>query len=269
MKITSAKLKSKIFHKQSDFQKIEVYETENVGKSLFLDDIEQFSEADEIEYHSTMTKVPFSIHKKANNILIIGGGDGAIARECLKYHCVKSIDLCEIDKDVVSTCKEYFPQMSCSFSHEKMNIIHEDAKKFVKRNKTKYDIILVDSTDPINAAVPLFKKDFYRDLNKMLKPNGLLVCQMESAAFNASISSEVFESFYEIFNFINFFFCQYERLTKIDPTLFSICSQKNESIPKKISNFFTLDNKHYKVINDFKSKLKVLGKMLDKQKKRK
>jgi len=269
MKLTSAKLKGRIFHKKSKFQKIEVYETESFGKSLFLDDIEQFSEYDEIEYHGTMTKVPFSIHKKANNILIIGGGDGAIARECLKYHCVKSIDLCEIDKDVVSTCKEYFPQMSCSFSHEKMNIIYEDAKKFVKGNKTKYDIILVDSTDPINTAVPLFKKDFYEDISKMLKPNGLLVCQMQSAAFNSAINEEVFGSFYEIFNFINFFFCKYERLTEVDPTLFSICSQKNETIPQKISKVFLLNDNFYKKINEFKSKLKVLGKLLDKQKKRK
>ena len=106
MKITSAKLKSRIFHKQSEFQKIEVYETENVGKSLFLDDIEQFSEVDEIEYHRTMTEAPFSIHSKPNKILIIGGGDGAIARECLRYKSVESIDLCEIDEEVVSTCRE-------------------------------------------------------------------------------------------------------------------------------------------------------------------
>jgi spermidine synthase len=269
MKITSAKLKQRIFHKQSKFQKIEVYETENLGKSLFLDDIEQFSEGDEIEYHSTMTKVPFSINKKANKILIIGGGDGAIARECLKYDSVNSIDLCEIDEDVVSVCKEYFPQMASSFSHEKMNVIYEDAKNFVKKSKLKYDIILIDSTDPINQATPLFKKDFYEDVNKMLKPNGLLVCQMESAAFNTIISEEVFKSFYEIFNFINFFFCKYERSAKIDPTLFSICSQKNATIPKKISSFFVLDQKQYKTINNFKLKLKFLGKTLDNSKKRK
>ena len=86
MKITTINLKKKLFLKKSKFQKIEVYESENFGKSLFLDDIEQFSEADEIEYHDTMTKVPILIHGNPKKILIIGGGDGAIARECIKYN---------------------------------------------------------------------------------------------------------------------------------------------------------------------------------------
>lgn len=83
MKITSAKLKERLFFKNSDFQKIEVYKT-NFGKSLFLDDIEQFSEFDEIEYHDTMTKIPLSIHGKPNNVLIIGGGDGGNSKRMFK-----------------------------------------------------------------------------------------------------------------------------------------------------------------------------------------
>jgi spermidine synthase len=259
MKITSAKLKSKIFHKQSDFQKIEVYETENVGKSLFLDDIEQFSEADEIEYHDTMTRVPFSIHKSPNNILIIGGGDGGIARECLKHKSVESIDLCEIDEEVVSTCRVYFPQMSDCLKNEKINILYQDAQNFVKTTENKYDIVLVDSTDPINQALPLFKKTFYKNVDKILKPNGLVVFQMQTVAVNAKIRSQVLEALYDAFKFINFFNCAYHREESVDLTLFCLCSKKEIKIPAKIKNLFSLDQLEYKKIKDFRDKISWLN----------
>ena len=260
MKITSAKLKSRIFHKQSEFQKIEVYETENVGKSLFLDDIEQFSEADEIEYHRTMTKVPFSIHSKPNKILIIGGGDGAIARECLRYKSVESIDLCEIDEEVVSTCRKYFPQMANCLKKDKINIIYQDAQYFIKTTKNKYDIILVDSTDPINQAVPLFKETFYKNVKKVLNPDGLIVFQMQTVAVNAKIRSEVLESLYDSFKYIDFFNCAYRREESVLLTLFCLCNKKEIKMPSKIEKLFSLKHAEYKKIKDFRDKIKWLNK---------
>tara|TARA_R110000772_G_scaffold253918_1_gene369753 strand:+ start:2416 stop:3102 length:687 start_codon:yes stop_codon:yes gene_type:complete len=221
---------------------------------LFLDDVEQFSEADEIEYHDTMTKVPFSIHKNANKILIIGGGDGAIARECLKYDSVDSIDLCEIDEDVVSTCKEYFPQMSSSFENDKMNIIYQDAQDFVKSINCRYDIILVDSTDPINQAVPLFKKSFYENVEKILNPNGIIVFQMQTVALDPKIRAEVFDSLYNVFSFIDFFNCAYHR-KELTLTLFCLCSKKRINIPSKLKSFFDLKQPEYKKIKDFRDKV--------------
>tara|TARA_R110000868_G_scaffold29160_5_gene108700 strand:- start:155 stop:943 length:789 start_codon:yes stop_codon:yes gene_type:complete len=260
MKVTSAKLKNRIFHKQSEFQKIEVYETENLGKSLFLDDIEQFSEADEIEYHDTMTRIPFCIHSDANKILIIGGGDGAIARECLRYKSVESIDLCEIDEEVVLTCRKYFPQMAHYLKKDKVNIIYQDAQFFVQTTDKKYDIILVDSTDPVNQAVPLFKKTFYKNVEKILNPNGLIVFQMQTVAVNAKIRSEVFESLYESFRFIDFFNCAYHREELVDLTLFCLCSKGEIKIPDKMKRFFSLSEMEYKKIKDFRDKIKWINK---------
>tara|TARA_R110002167_G_scaffold136856_3_gene323691 strand:- start:278 stop:1066 length:789 start_codon:yes stop_codon:yes gene_type:complete len=260
MKITSAKLKSRIFHKQSEFQKIEVYETENLGKSLFLDDIEQFSEVDEIEYHDTMTRIPFSIHGKVNKVLIIGGGDGAIARECLRHKSVESIDLCEIDEQVVSTCEKYFPQMANCLKNDKINILYEDAQYFVENTKNEYDIILVDSTDPINQSLPLFKEAFYKNIEKILKPNGLAVFQVAAIAVNPKICSEVCDSLYNAFKFIDFFNCTYIREELIDLTLFCLCSKKETKISPEIKKFFSLDQLEYKKIKYFRDKIKWLNK---------
>ena len=259
MKITSAKLKERIFHKQSEFQKIEVYETENVGRALFLDDIEQFSEFDEIEYHETMTQVPFSIHKNPNNILIIGGGDGGTARECLSYKSVKRIDLCEIDEEVVKTCQKYFPNIAKCLKNKRVNVIYEDAQYFVQTVQNKYDIILVDSTDPINQAIPLFKKTFYENIEKILNPNGLIVFQVQTAAIDSKIRFQVLNSLHESFKFIDFFSCSYNREKVIDSTLFCLCSNKNIKIPNNIKKMFSLDQLEYQRIRNFRDKLKWLN----------
>ena len=255
MKITTVKLEKRIFKKISKFQKIEVYQTKSFGKSLFLDDIEQFSETDEIEYHDTMTKVPILIHGNPKKILIIGGGDGAIARECIKYDSVEKVDLCEIDEEVVFACKKYFPQMACSFENPKVNLIIEDAKNFVKTTKNKYDIILVDSTDPVNQAIPLFKKDFYQDLKKILKKDGLVSCQVQTPAVNPLVAKDVYSDLYSTFEYLNFFFCTYVRAGINENTLFSLSLNKQIKIPKDLKENFDLEKGGYKKTKNFLNKL--------------
>ena len=254
MKVTLLKLKNKIFEKQSDFQKIQVYNTD-LGKSLFLDDIEQFSEFDEIEYHRTMAKVPILLHGNPKNILIIGGGDGGVARECLKYDSTVCIDQCEIDEEVVSVCRKYFPQMTCSFDDSKVNLIHEDAKDYVLSTNKKYDLILVDSTDPINKSVPLFKKDFYLNLKKLLNKGGVVSCQMQTPAVDFKVGSKVFSYLFETFSYLNFFFCTYHRERSTENTLFSVSSDKDIKIPKNLKNYFDLSSDEYKRVKNFLNKL--------------
>ena len=255
MKITTINLKKKLFFKKSNFQKIEVYETENFGKSLFLDDIEQFSEVDEIEYHDTMTRVPILIHGNPKKILIIGGGDGGIARECIKYNSVERVDLCEIDEEVIFACKKYFPQMACSFENPMVNLIIGDAKNFVKTTEDKYDIILVDSTDPINQATPLFKKDFYQDLKKILKKDGIVSCQVQTPAVNPLIAKNVYSDLYSTFEYLNFFFCTYVRAGLNENTLFSLSLDKQIKIPIDLEEHFDLEKNGYKRTKNFLNKL--------------
>ena len=249
-------LEKKLFETKSSFQKIEVYQTKDVGKTLFLDGVEQFSDLDEHIYHETMANVPLSIHKNPNNILIIGGGDGGIARECLKNKSVQKIDLCEIDVEVVNVCKNFFPQTSKSLKDSKVNLIFDDAKDYINSTKNFYDIIIVDSTDPISNAIPLFDEDFYVNLNNILNDNGLIVSQIQTVAFDVTSSSDFFNFLYKNFKYLDCFDIKYCRPLKEQHLLFCILSQQEITVPKKYLENFKLNYPNYKKIKNILNKAK-------------
>ena len=255
-------MKIKIFESYSAYQKIQIFQKENLGKCLYLNNIEQFSEFDENEYHETISNVPLAIHPKPKHILVIGGGDGGVARECLKNSHVESIDVCEIDKNVVDICKEHFPQMTCSFEDPRVNIFYEDGSLFLKNSNKKYDVVIVDSTDPDDTSEPLFGKKFYQDLSFVSKENTIIVLQFEGCFFNNKRLDQTISSIYEVFNYVDFFRCEYKRNegAKDEYTTFAICSQSNFSIPKNMQEFFKFNNKYYKKIINFKKRMEWLKK---------
>ena len=248
-------LEKKLFEIKSSFQKIEVYQTKDVGKTLFLDGVEQFSDLDEHIYHEAMANIPLSIHKNPNNILIIGGGDGGVARECLKNKLVQKIDLCEIDVEVVNVCKDFFPQTSESLKDSRVNLIIGDAKDYIDLTKNFYDIIIVDSTDPISNAIPLFGESFYKNLNNILNDNGLIVSQIQTVAIDPISSSNFFNFLYNIFKHIDCFDIKYCRPLKEQHLLFCVLSQVEIAIPKKYLENFKLNHPDYKKVKKFLDKM--------------
>jgi spermidine synthase len=248
-------MKTKIYEKKSPYQKIEIFKKEGMGKSLYINNIEQFSEFDEHKYHETMAGVPLAIHPKPNNILIIGGGDGGIVRECLKNNSVESIDLCEIDEYVINICKKHFPQITKSLENPKVNIFNEDGSVFLKKTKKDYDIIIVDSTDPNETSNGLFSKDFYKDLNLVSNNQTISVLQFEGCFFNNTTLNRVLSSIYETFNFVDFFRCEYDRGDKNKYVTFAICSRSNFSRPINMLDLFEFNGSNYKKIRNFKNKI--------------
>tara|TARA_S200002703_G_scaffold127285_1_gene113907 strand:- start:2403 stop:3167 length:765 start_codon:yes stop_codon:yes gene_type:complete len=248
-------MKNKIFDKKSPYQKIEVFEKDNLGKALYLNGIEQFSEFDEHVYHEVMAGVPLAVNKKPKNILVIGGGDGGIARECLKNSLVESIDVCEIDKNVFDICKEYFPQISCSFDDPKVNIFYEDGSLFLKNANKKYDVIIVDSTDPDETSDPLFGEEFYKNLSLVSKQETIITLQFEGCFFNNKRLNSVLSSIYQSFKFIDFFRCEYERGLRDEYTTFCLCSQSDFSRPTGMEKLFEFDNQNYNKIKNFKKRI--------------
>lgn len=241
------KLNKKIFSKLSKFQLIEVYETYKYGNALLLDGVEQFTDFDEKNYHESMTKIPFANHKDPNDILIIGGGDGGIVRECLKFKSVKNIDLCEIDKDVIDCCLNFFPRISNSLKNEKVNIINEDGSIFINSLNKKYDLVFVDSTDPISFGANLYSRNFYKNLNKILNEDGICVLQMDGASKTKQIMDEIFPFLSDNFE-LNFYQTKYDREDRQDVfQLFCILSKK--ALTHKTKEFI-LDGQ-YKLINKF------------------
>ena len=173
-------VKKVIYSEQSPYQKIDILETHSFGKALLLDDMIMFTEKDEFVYHEMIAHVPLFVHPEPKNILIIGGGDGGTVRECLKHPETQKIDLVEIDQMVTQVCLKYTPNISEYLFAEQVNCIFQDAVEFVKKSNTKYDIIVIDSTDPINVGEGLFTPEFYQNCSKLLFDDGILVAQSES-----------------------------------------------------------------------------------------
>ena len=138
------------------------------------------TEKDEFIYHEMMTHIPMAVHPKAEKVLVIGAGDGGVIRELVRYPEIKQIDLVEIDDMVVEVCRKYLPKTACCLDDERVNIRYEDGLKYIRRCENKYDLIIVDSTDPFGPGEGLFTREFYGNCYKALKEDGIMVNQHES-----------------------------------------------------------------------------------------
>jgi len=165
---------------KSDFQKIDVFQTPEFGKVLVIDGYIMLTEKDEFIYHEMITHVPMSVNPNIKKILVIGAGDGGTVRELTRYKSVEKIDMVEIDKMVVDVCQKYIPQTASKLNEERVNLYFEDGLKFVRTKENEYDLIIVDSTDPVGPGMELFTIDFYENCFKALKEDGILVNQHES-----------------------------------------------------------------------------------------
>lgn len=175
------RVKETLFTGNSQFQAVDVVDTYGHGKMLFNDGLAMVSERDEFVYHDMITHVPLFSHPSPKRVLVIGGGDGGTAREVLRHKNVEECVMVEIDEMVVSACKQHIPQTSEVFNNPKLNLIIADAVKWVEENQNeKFDVVIVDSTDPIGPAQPLFSEEFYENVKGVLNSNGVVVSQGES-----------------------------------------------------------------------------------------
>ncbi len=165
---------------KTDFQRIDIFETYDFGKLMSIDGTVQLTERDEFVYHEMITMVPSAIFKgRPKKALIIGGGDGGTATQLLKLGFNHVVNV-EIDGQVVEVSKKYFPDISKAFSDSRVKLLVEDGIKFVHETEEKFDLVIVDSTDPVGPAEGLFNSSFYKDVRKLLSNGGLVVTQSGS-----------------------------------------------------------------------------------------
>jgi len=176
----SIKVEKQLFSAQSEFQRIDVFQSPDFGRFLTLDGFMMMTEKDEFIYHEMITHVPMAVHKEAKYILVIGAGDGGVARELTRYSTIERIDIVEIDKMVIDVCKEYLPQTAIGFNDPRVKIVCQDGLKFIRKCVDMYDLIIVDSTDPFGPGEGLFTKEFYGNCYKALKEDGIMINQHES-----------------------------------------------------------------------------------------
>lgn len=178
------KVKEHFFTKQTPFQKLDFYDSYELGKFFTLDDIMMANEKDEFIYHEMMIHTPLAVHKAIKRVLVIGGGDGGSVRELVKYQSIESIDMVEIDEEVVLACEKYLPLTASKLREPRVHLYFEDGLAFVKTTKNKYDLIVVDSTDPIGPGEGLFSMEFYENCYRILNDDGILMNQHESPYFD-------------------------------------------------------------------------------------
>ena len=167
-----------LFRSQTELQDLVIFENPHFGRILALDGVIQTTERDEPCYHEMLAHVPILAHGAAKEVLIIGGGDGGALRDVLKHRTIERATMVEIDRSVVDMCAEFMPSLSDgAFDNPRADIVIADGVKFVKETDRRFDVIIVDSTDPIGPAIPLFSDAFYSDCRNILTEDGVVVCQ--------------------------------------------------------------------------------------------
>jgi spermidine synthase len=174
--------KRRLFLGRSAYQKIEVFDTDFFGRVLMLDGLVQTTTKDEFFYHEMLVHPAMMSHPRPEDVLIIGGGDGGTLREVLLYP-VKRATLVEIDSQVIDVCKKYFPSLSSSFRDRRVELRIEDGNRFIEESKRRFDVILIDSSDPVGPSLILHQTEFYARLRDSLKPGGIVAAQAGSPLY--------------------------------------------------------------------------------------
>ncbi len=203
--LISFRVKKTLHEEQTDFQHLAIVDTYEYGRMLFLDNCVMTSVKDEFVYHEMISLVALNTHPNPEHVLVIGGGDGGAIREIVKHPKVKTATLVEIDGRVIETSKEYLPEIAAAFDNPKVTVLVDDGIKHIQENKNKYDVILVDSTDPVGPAVGLFAADFYKNVYAALKEEGIMVAQSESPFMHQDLIKGIHNDLKNIFPLVKLY----------------------------------------------------------------
>lgn len=179
----SLKVGEVLYDAQTEYQRLSIFRSRDGpwGNVMVLDGAIQLTDRDEFVYHEMMAHVPLLAHPCPKRVLIIGGGDGGVLREVLRHPEVEQCDLVDIDGAVIEQSKVFFPQVASGFASPRANAMVGDGAAFVRDKESVYDVIIVDSSDPEGPASVLFGEEFYSNVKRCLKPNGIVCSQGESA----------------------------------------------------------------------------------------
>ncbi len=195
----SCRIKETLCRLQTPYQQLAVLDTFQFGRMLVLDGMVQTTDYDEFVYHEMLAHVPMRTHPAPARVLVIGGGDGGVIREVCKYPSLQQATLVEIDAEVVKASRRFFPDLSSCLDDPRVKIIHADGVEYIHSHSDAFDVVIVDSTEPVGPAESLFQAPFYRAVFQSLKEDGLLVAQSESPFVNADLIRSVQENLHAIF----------------------------------------------------------------------
>ena len=167
-----------LYDSETGHQRLRVFENRRFGRVMTLDDVVQTTEGDEFIYHEMLSHVPILAHGAVRRVLIVGGGDGGMAREVLRHRGIEHVTMVEIDAGVVAFAREYLPSISAgAFDDPRLELVIADGAAYMREAEAQFDVIIVDSTDPIGPGEVLFTDSFYDHARRRLAPGGILVTQ--------------------------------------------------------------------------------------------
>lgn len=193
-----------LFKKKSRFQEIEIIENPYFGRMLFLDGLVQTTEKDEFFYHEMLIHPAMVTHPDPQQILIIGGGDGGALKQTLRYP-VKGVRMVEIDPDVIAVAKKYFPWLLSCLEDKRTEIVTAEGREYLEGSQEKYDIVFVDSSEPVGPSVTLHERNFFELLKDRLAPSGIACAQMGSPFFHVESLKRAKDDLIEVFEIVRFY----------------------------------------------------------------
>ena len=180
----SIRVQRHLYSHKSEFQQIDIYDTPEFGKVLTLDGNVMLTERDEFIYDEMITHVPMAVHPNVQDVLVIGAGDGGVVRELARYESIRRIDLVEMDEQVLDACRRYLPGNACRLDDDRVHIYFDNALRFIRRKHARYDLIIVDSTDPFGPSEGYFTREFYGICYNALREDGIMVNQQGSPFYH-------------------------------------------------------------------------------------
>ncbi|WP_312193719.1 polyamine aminopropyltransferase [Exiguobacterium sp.] len=229
---------------QTEFQRLEMVETDEFGTMLLLDGMVMTTDKDEFVYHEMVAHVPLFTHPNPKSVLVVGGGDGGVIREVLKHLSVEKAVLVEIDGKVIEYSKKYLPNIAGGLDDARVEVIVGDGFMHIAEAENEYDVIMVDSTEPVGPAVNLFTKGFYSGISKALKEDGIFVAQSDNPWFTPDLIRDVQRDVKEIFPITKLYIANVPTYPSGLWT-FTIGSKKHDPLAVAPERFHEIDTKYY------------------------
>lgn len=201
----TAKIKETYVNEQTDFQQLAMIETDEFGTMLVLDGMVMTTDKDEFVYHEMVAHPALNTHPNPEQVLVVGGGDGGVVREILKHEKVKRVVLVDIDGKVIEYSKKYLPNIASGLDDARVEVHVNDGFMHIHDHKNEYDVIMVDSTEPVGPAANLFTRGFYQGIYEALKDDGLFVAQTDNPWFKADLIQSVNRDVKEVFPVVRVF----------------------------------------------------------------
>lgn len=199
--VRGIKIDKVYFEGKTEYQQVQIFSSPSLGKVLFLDRKLQSAQIDERTYHEALVHPVLITHPAPETVLVIGGGDGGALKEVLRYP-VQDVVLVEVDPVVIEVSKRYFPWLSTCLEDKRVNLEVMDGREFIQKEQKQFDVVLIDSSEPVGPSLSLHQEAFYRGLKKCLDSQGVAVAQVGSPFYHLEAVVQEYAVLKDIFNFV-------------------------------------------------------------------